>query len=129
MRDNSREDLKKLFSIILDSEVTVKENINIDDKEIFLILIKQLESTIEKEDTFSEAGLDITSLTDPLWFVVENCLILLYGREATDLIVWYLYERKDMETQEIYPYEDPERKEYTFQTIEELWEYFKYKFL
>ena len=38
MRDNSREDLKKLFSIILDSEVTVRENINIDDKEIFLIL-------------------------------------------------------------------------------------------
>ena len=40
-----------------------------------------------------DGGIDAHKLTDPLWSVIENYMILLYGPESTRIILWYIYER------------------------------------
>jgi len=122
------ENIKNLFTQILGSEVTIKDNIDATEEGVFLAFIKKIEESYEVENKiFEVSGIDLTKITDPLWFVLETSLKLLYGEEASDLIWWYIFDRFHPDGT-IIPLEDEEGKEYIFKSAKDLWSYIKHRF-
>lgn len=127
--DNTKEDIKKLFSLILGSKVnTTSKPIEIDKKELFIFTLQQLEICLEKEDKIEEIGINISSITDQLWFIIENLVFAFYGSNVSDLVMWFLYERID-EDGEIQYYIGDDEVEYLFNSPEDLWSYINHHFL
>jgi len=125
--NTDNEDLKKLFNMILGTGVNIKDNINESEEIVFKSFIKKLENsyTIENK-TFEASGIDLTQVTDGLWFVVENSLKMLYGEEAAEIIIWYIYDRFNPDG-EIVPLEGPNGKQFILKNSDDLWSYIKYK--
>ena len=117
--DNSKEDIQKLFSLILGSKVnTTSKTIEIDKKDLFIFCVEQLEGI----------GVNLSQITDPLWFVIENLSSAFYGSKTTDLIMWFIYERTDIDGKIQY-YIDDSGKKFIFNTPEDLWSYVNYSIL
>ena len=88
--------IRELFKTILGSDVTIKDNLKGTEETVFCLFISKLDESRVKEDMiFDEAGIDLKKVTDPLWLVIENMMRMLYGEEATEMIMWYLFERFD----------------------------------
>ena len=121
-------DIKDLFNQILGSEVTIKDNIDATEEGVFIVFIKKLEEAYEIENKLFEAGgIELTKITDPLWFVLENSFKFLYGEEASELIFWYIFDRFNPDGS-IVPLEDENGKQYIFKDPKDLWSYIKYRF-
>ncbi len=121
-------DIKELFNQILGSEVTIKDNLDATEEGVFLVFIKKLEEAYEIENNlFEVSGIELTKITDPLWFVLENTFKFLYGEEAADLVWWYIFDRFNPDGT-IVPLEDESGKQYTFNSPKDLWSYIKYRF-
>lgn len=122
------EGLQKLFKIILGTEVNIKDNIDVTEELIFVNLIKKLEESEKMEHTiFQSSGIDLSKVTDGLWFVIENQMRLLYGPESSELIQWYIYDRFNPDGS-IIPLEGPNDKLFILKSPEDLWSYIKFKF-
>ena len=120
--------LQELFKEILGTEVNIKDNIDATEEISFKIFIEKLELAYKTENkVFEEGGIDLTRISDPLWFVIENCFKSIYGEEATDIILWYIYDRFNPDGT-IIPLEDEEGKEYIFKSAKDLWSYIKHRF-
>ena len=121
-------DIKELFNQILGSEVTIKDNLDATEEGVFLVFIKKLEEAYEIENKlFDVSGIELTKITDPLSFVLENTFKFLYGEEAADLVWWYIFDRFNPDGT-IVPLEDESGKQYTFENAKDLWSYIKYRF-
>lgn len=119
-------DIKDLFRRILGSEVIIKDNIDATEKGVFLLFIKKLEDTYERENVvFEESGIELSRITDPLWFVIENSFKFLYGEEVTELVFWYIFDRFNPDGS-IVPLEDEDGKQYIFKDANDLWSYIRY---
>ena len=78
--DTGNEGLKKLFKLVLGTKINIKDNIDATEEIIFEKFIGKLEeSHILEEQTFETTGIDLTKITEGLWFVIENQLRMLYG--------------------------------------------------
>jgi hypothetical protein len=120
-------DLKKLFNLILGVDVNIKDNIDQSEELIFKKFIDKLEASYNIENkVFETSGIDLTKVTDGLWFVVENTLKMLYGEVAGGMIVWYIYDRFDADGS-IVPLEDANGKQFLLKNSDDLWSYIKYK--
>ena len=123
------QDIQNLFSKILGSDVTIKDNIDATDEAVFILMVNKLEKTIKMEHKlFEVGGIDGHQLTDNLWFVVESCFKFIYGIEAANTISWYLYERKNPDGK-IVPLEDNDGKKFILKNPKMLWAYIKRKHL
>jgi hypothetical protein len=121
---DENKDIKKLFDTILNSNVTIKDTLDSTEETVFTTFITKMEeSYIVETKVYDESGIELTQITDPLWFVLENTFKLLYGIEATDLILWYIYDRFDSEGKLI-PIPD-EEEELILKTTSDLWDYIK----
>ena len=119
------DDLKNLFKGILGSEVKIKDNIDATEEKVFCLFIKKLDETFEMENkVYETAGIDLNKVNDGLWFVVENSFRFLYGESATELIIWYVFNRKD-ENGEVEYLEDEDGKKYILDTPQKLWKQIK----
>ena len=126
---SSKEDIQKLFSLILGSKVnTTPKTLEIDKKDLFIFCVEQLGDCLKKEEQLEEIGVNISQITDPLWFVIENLSFAFYGSKTTDLIMWFLYERTDIDGKVQY-YVDDSDKRFLFNTPEDLWGYVNYSIL
>jgi|TARA_Y100000385_G_C12719496_1_gene478014 hypothetical protein len=126
---SSKEDIQKLFSLILGSKVnTTSKTLEIDKKDLFIFCVEQLGDCLKKEEQLEEIGVNISQITDPLWFVIENLSFAFYGSKTTDLIMWFLYERTDIDGKVQY-YVDDSDKRFLFNTPEDLWGYVNYSIL
>tara|TARA_R100001443_G_scaffold108957_2_gene119948 strand:+ start:587 stop:994 length:408 start_codon:yes stop_codon:yes gene_type:complete len=123
-------DMKALFKKILGSEVTIKDNLDATEETVFDVFIKKLDESRSKEDIiFDEGGLDLKSVTDPLWLVVESMMKMIYGVDASDIILWWLFERFDPETGKLLELMDEKTgKKYTLLTPRDLYAYIKHRF-
>ena len=67
--DSSKEDIQKLFSLILGSKVNViSKTVEIDKKDLFIFCVEQLGDCLKREEQLEEIGVNISQITDPLWF-------------------------------------------------------------
>lgn len=115
--------IKKLFDTVLGASTTVKDNIKVTESTVFEILIQKADDSLNVEDKLVEvADISIAKITDPLWFVIENQFKLIYGEEATELIMWYLMERLD-EDNNVIPLEDEEENRIILNKPIDLWNY------
>jgi hypothetical protein len=115
--------IKKLFDAVLGASTTVKDNIKATESTVFEILIQKADDSLNVEDKLVEvADISIAKITDPLWFVIENQFKLIYGEEATELIMWYLMERLD-EDNNVIPLEDEEENKIILNKPIDLWNY------
>jgi hypothetical protein len=115
--------IKKLFDAVLGANITVKDNIKATESTVFEILIQKADDSLNIEDKLVEvADISIAKITDPLWFVIENQFKLIYGEQATELIMWYLMERLD-EDNNVIPLEDEEENKIILNKPIDLWNY------
>lgn len=127
--DSSKEDIQKLFSLILGSKVNViPKTVEIDKKDLFIFCVEQLGDCLKREEQLEEIGVNISQITDPLWFLVENLSFAFYGGETTDLIMWFLYDRIDIDGKVQYYIDDSDKK-FLFNTPDDLWSYVNYRTL
>ena len=123
-------DMKALFKKILGSDVTIKDNLNATEETVFDVFLKKLDESRKKEDLiFDEGGLDLKSVTDPLWVVVEAMIKMIYGQDAADIILWWLFERYDNKTGRLIEFIDEDTgKRYNLSTPKELYPFIKHRF-
>jgi hypothetical protein len=115
--------IKILFDKVLGANTTVKDNIKSTESTVFEILIQKADDSLDIEDKLFEiADISIEKITDPLWFIIENQFKLIYGEEATELIMWYLMERFD-DDYNIIPLEDEEGNKIILNKPIDLWNY------
>lgn len=114
--------IKKVFDTVLGANITVKDNIKATESTVFEILIQKADDSLNLEDKLGEMDIDITKITDPLWFVIENQFKLIYGEEATEIIMWYLMERLD-EDNNVTALEDEDENEIILNKPIDLWKY------
>ena len=123
-------DMKALFKKILGSDVTIKDNLNATEETVFDVFLKKLDESRKNEDLiFDEGGLDLKSVTDPLWVVVEAMIKMIYGQDAADIILWWLFERYDNKTGRLIEFIDEDTgKRYNLSTPKELYAFIKHRF-
>jgi hypothetical protein len=114
--------VKKLFDTVLGADTVIKDNIKATESTIFEILIQKADDSLNLEDKLGEMDISITKITDPLWFVIENQFKLIYGEEATEIIMWYLIERLD-ENGSVMALEDEEGNQTILNEPIDLWKY------
>ena len=114
--------IKKVFDTVLGANTTVKDNIKATESTVFEILIQKADDSLNLEDKLGEMNIDITKITDPLWFVIENQFKLIYGEEAAEVIMWYLMERLD-EDNNVMALEDEDENKIILNKPIDLWKY------
>lgn len=120
-------DLKKLFNLILGVEIDIKDNIEQSEELVFKKFIDKLETSYHIENKlYGDSGIDLTKVTEGLWFVIENTLKMLYGESAGDIIIWYLYDRFNPDGS-VVPLEDANGKQFILKNSDDLWSYIKFK--
>jgi len=124
---NGKSDIQKLFKSILGTEVSIKDNFEENEEKIFGTLINKLIAADNMENELSAiGGIDAHKLTDPLWLVIEGYMAMIYGAEATKIILWYIYDRIGPDGK-IVPLEGHNGKLFILASTSDLWSYIKYK--
>lgn len=122
--EQEKENIKTLFDTILNSNVNVYENVNVYKKH-FISTIKNLERGAFGEKQFEkENSGDLSPIVDPLWFSIELMLSNLYGNQVANLMLWYLFDRIDINGN-VLPYTDKDNNIIVLDTPEDLWDYVK----
>ena len=123
------EDLSLFFKKIVGVDVKFTEKLSDNEEDNFLLIMKRLEQSIEAEDAVMyHGGISVDKIVDPLWFVLENFIMMYYGDPSYELIMWYLFYRFD-ENGDIQEWEDMDGKTYKIATKKELWKFLTYNFL
>ena len=105
-----------------------KRTIELDEKELFCELVDMYEGlAIRSEKAFTEFGINLQSYEEEFFLTIENLFYLKYGEWKTSIITWYVWERKDIETDEIgvleWTNEDTDEKhEVILKCSEDLWD-------
>jgi hypothetical protein len=119
--------IKKLFENLLNAKLEVKDNQDKNEQLLYITLIEYLdESLIIEQTTLDIAGIDLSTITSPLWDVIITFLDITYGPEITAVTIWYLFERHTIfEDKVSTEYEDFEGNIIPINNIEDLWLYVK----
>lgn len=116
-------DMKDLFEDILGSKVSIKDDLENTEEQVFNTFINKLRLQTQTEDQIHNiSGLEISKVTDNLWYMVENLLKFVYGEEATEVIMWYVLLRdEDSE------YWEENEEAYKINNLKSLWKFVKKK--
>ena len=106
-------------------------------KELFVGLIQMYENCWLKSNAlYNDFGINLVEYEEDFFIVLENLIYLHFGETKGQIILWYIYDRVDMETGEsgniILENEDDlgnvNTIEYKVENVEQLWEFLnKYK--
>lgn len=125
------EDIKAIqdvFTTILGITPKIKDNIEGDEEMVFGAIITNLENAkYDEEKVFEYGRIDLTKISDPLWGVIEGQFQLLYGADAAETIMWYLYDRVDVGGV-VNPLIAKDGKKYTLKEPKDLWKFIKHNY-
>jgi len=120
------DEIEKLFNKILGTKVTIKDNIDQSEEIIFKAFVDKLDkNNIVESQLFEISGLDVTNIVDPLYSIIEATFRMLYGQEATDMVLWYIHDRFDADGNIVKL--DFKGKTFILKDSNDLWNYIKYK--
>ena len=108
-----------------------KRNSLLSEKEMFCDLVDLYESLVLRGDELDEKySLNLTEYEDDFYLLIENLFYLHYGDWKTEIITWYVWERKNNSTGEIgllewTNMETDETKEVIIKCAKDLWDIFK----
>ena len=66
--------------------------------EVFTEIINRLRKQSDKQDVLYELDIDLINYSDDYTSIINILLEVYYGKEGTDWIYWYLYERDPVGT-------------------------------
>lgn len=129
---DSLEEIKKVLERALGVNfkiVDINDTFEPDlEKKLFVKLIRKLEKLAQNEDkVYTDTKIDITTIIEPYWAMIEHVLDYCFTTELSDIIWWYIYNRKD-DTGKIQPWEDETGEEYKFSNPGDLYEYLANKY-
>jgi len=119
--------IRNLFKRMLGSNINIKDNLKTTEESVFCLFVESLEKSKSNEEKSLEAGVDVSSLVDPLWIIIENLLKMEYGTDATEAIMWYLYDRFDPDGKIIPMIDENTGLKYTFKKPSDLFKFLKYR--
>jgi hypothetical protein len=107
-----------------------KRSIPLNEKEFFCDIVDLIEFVSLRSDAmFEEMGVDTTDYDDNFYILIEELFRLNYGDWKTDIMLWYIWERKDKEGNigllTINNDDTDETEEIIVKTSEDLWNVFK----
>ncbi len=116
-------EVKKAFENILGAVIEIEfTSSNEQDKQLFISVIEDITKLTSQNDLiFDTMGVDLNSITDPYVSIIEKLLVLHFGEEAFNIIVWYLSQQLNPEVKA--KLEDKEGNTHTIDTPEQLWEF------
>lgn len=124
---NDKEDIKKVFTLILGDNIILKDNLVADEEIVFCTLIDKLDAAHKDDEALFElSGIDLTKSKEDLWFVIESLLKISYGEEAFNLIMWYILDRFNPDGK-IVPFEDEKGKRFSLITSKDLFYFIKHR--
>jgi len=110
-------------------KLNLKKRINpLNEKDLFCEIIDLYESVAIRGTTLDEGiGINLINYDEDFYIIIENLLFLKYGDWKTEIINWYIWERKDIITGEIgvleWTNEDTDQtKEVIIKCAEDLWD-------
>jgi hypothetical protein len=97
------------------------------EKEVFIENVTILEEVLKRSDKlYNEFVIDVYMYEEPFLQVIENLFLLKYGEVISEIVFWYLYDRKD-DDGNIYPLvfeeEDKEPVDIILKTPTDLWKF------
>jgi len=97
------------------------------EKEVFIENVTILEEILQRSDKlFNGYSIDLYMYEEPFLQIIENMFLLKYGEIISEIIFWYLYDRKD-DDGNIYPLvleeEDKEPVDIILKTPTDLWKF------
>jgi len=118
------DDAKKSIDLILGSDTTLtrRKKTQADaTRELFNKIIINLEQANTRSFLLSgDFQLDLTKYDDVFYEAIDNLIVLHFGKEAAELIFFYLYDRIDPEGN-IQVLVDPNGNEILLQNPDDLW--------
>lgn len=118
-------DLQYSFSSLLGAETIIrrqKRNEKIQKKNQFISIIKKYDEALMKSIVLqSEFMIDLSTYEDVYFSIIDEVLILKFGEDIYQLISFYFYGRKDIETGEDNYIEDELGNEIYIRTPEDLY--------
>jgi hypothetical protein len=97
------------------------------EKEVFIENVSILEEILQRSDKlFNGYSIDLYMYEEPFLQIIENLFLIKYGEIVSEIVFWYLYDRKDDEGN-IYPLvfeeEDKEPVDVILKTPTDLWKF------
>jgi hypothetical protein len=97
------------------------------EKEVFIENISILEEILQRSDKlFNGYSIDLYMYEEPFLQIIENMFLLKYGEIISEIVFWYLYDRKD-DDGNIYPLvfeeENKEPVDIILKTPTDLWKF------
>jgi hypothetical protein len=128
----SLEEIKKVLEKTLNAKFRIVDMNDTsglgEDKKLFTKLIRKIEKLVQNEDkVYTDNKIDITTIVEPYWTLIEYVLDLHFTTEISDIIWWYIYNRKD-ENGKIQLWEDESGEEFKFNNPGDLYEYITQKY-
>ena len=116
-------DMKELFEEILGSKVSIKDDLENTEEQVFNLFVNKLKQQSQIEDQIQDISeLEIAKVTDNLWYMVENLLKFYYGEDATEVIMWYVLLKDDKDG-----YWEENEEAYKISDLKSLWKFVKKK--
>jgi len=113
------------ISELLNSETVLKRKKKTEEdrrKEMFESIVTALEKTnIRSELSVLDLNLDFSKYDEPFYAIIDGLLELNFGKNAVELIYFYIFDRVDEEGNNRMLV-DEDGNEYLLQTPSDLWE-------
>jgi len=112
--------------------LNIKKRISpLDEKELFCEIVDLYESVaLRGHNTYEDVGINLAEYDEEFYVIIENLIYLKYGEWKTEIITWYVWDRKNLITGEIGLLEwsnekTEEVKEVLIKCAEDLWDILK----
>jgi len=123
--------ITKALEEVLDvkfSVETIHDEYLDEEKKQFTRMVNHLEKLVEHEHkVFEKFKIDVSSITDRYWDMIEECLNFCLEEGSQELIWWYIHDRKNA-AGEVVAWEDEDGTEYKFKNPADLYEFLLFKF-
>ena len=123
------EKLQEQINLIIGTKSTLKRRKKTDEdtqRDLFINTIPLLEHVANRGTMmFADYGMDLSSYDEPYFKIIDSLLYLHFGKEAGDIIMFYVYERTNPDGTINY-LTDNSGNVVPLEKIEDLWELVKY---
>jgi hypothetical protein len=121
------DEIKKIFESILGSPVDLEQDNTGIDKGLFILIIEELEVLSANEQAiYDNTKIDLSSVTDGYLSVIEKLFLLVFGEQAYEVIIWYIFHRIAPDGT-ILKLENQNGDVFELNTPEQLWEFINTK--
>ena len=91
-------------------------------KELFISILNSIEQLSNRQNLmYVDLQLDFTEYDERFLEIIDALILLHFGKDATELIGWYLWDRVNPDGSLNY-LEDTEGNQFTLENTNELWE-------